>query len=116
MAVVLNGPLGPLVMRIASHVPHRESHGCARKSACAAQKRIDKSVWYWIARNIPVDMPGAIANHAKHASSRLATDTSTGSSLHGWRRCAPFSAPSASAVYHLGAGDPTHSKMSNRQE
>jgi len=66
VAVVLNGPLGPLAMRIASHVPHRESHGYARKSECAAQKRIDKSVWCSIARNIPVDLTGAIANHAKH--------------------------------------------------
>jgi len=52
-------------MRIASHVPHRESDGCTRKSECAAQKRIDKSVWCSIARNIPVEMAGAIANHAK---------------------------------------------------
>jgi len=32
VAVVLNGPLGPLVMRIASDVPYRETHGCAGKS------------------------------------------------------------------------------------
>jgi hypothetical protein len=76
VAVVLNGPLGPLVMPIASHVPYRETHGCARKSECAAQKRIDKSVWCSIARNIPVDMPGAIANDEKRRVKRLETGTS----------------------------------------
>jgi len=43
---------------------------------CAAQTSIDKSVWYSIARNIPVDMPGAIANHAKRRAKRLETGTS----------------------------------------